>query len=91
VWLAKTAKTRIGDEMSRTCRDCDALKKGTGNYDEPHEYLVMTGRSIASGAAFYRCLLCNTFLTFAPEDGAPRWDAGFRPHNGGAGDHRALN
>jgi hypothetical protein len=42
---------------------------------------VPTGRSKAGGAVFYKCLLCNTFLTFATDQGAPRWNAGFRPHD----------
>lgn len=66
--------------MSRSCPDCEALNKGSGSLEDPHEYLVPTGRSKAGGAVFYRCLLCNTFLTFLPEEGAPRWNPGFRPH-----------
>lgn len=69
--------------MSRTCPDCAALQSGR-RIDEPHEYLVASGRSKGGGAVFYRCLLCNTFLTFAPE-GDPaedmrRWNPGFRPY-----------
>lgn len=65
--------------MSRTCPDCTALQNGTRSLEEPHEYLVQTSRSKSSGARFYRCLLCNTFLTFAPEGDLPRWNPGFRP------------
>ena len=69
--------------MSRTCPDCAGLKNRSRSLDDtarPHEYLVPTGRSKAGGAVFYKCLLCNTFLTLATEEGAPRWNSGFRPH-----------
>ena len=69
--------------MSRTCPDCTRLKDQASVEGEPHEYLVPTGRSKSSDAVFYRCLLCNTFLTFAPEGDLPRWNPGFRPHLGG--------
>ena len=67
--------------MSRTCPDCEGRQDETRSFDEPHEYLVPTGRSKADGAVFYRCLLCNTFLTLAREGDTPRWNPGFRPHN----------
>jgi hypothetical protein len=76
--------------MSRTCPDCTALQSATRSLDEPHEYLVQTGRSKSSGARFYRCLLCNTFLTFAPED-LPRWNPGFRPQGAPAPEGRLPN
>ena len=65
--------------MSRSCPDCEGLKDESRALEDPHEYLVPTGRSKAGGAVFYRCLLCNTFLTCAPDEGAPRWNPGFRP------------
>ena len=65
--------------MSRICPDCTALQNGTRSFDEPHEYLVQSGRAKFSGAKFYRCLLCNTFPTFAPDSDVPRWNPGFRP------------
>ena len=65
--------------MSRTCPDCEGLKNGSRTLEDPHEYLVQTGRSKNSGAVFYQCLLCNTFLTFAPEGDGPRWNPGFLP------------
>jgi hypothetical protein len=74
--------------MSRTCPDCTALQNGTRSLDEPHEYLVQTSRSKSSGARFYRCLLCNTFLTFAPEGDLPRWNPGFRPQGAPAPESR---
>lgn len=80
--------------MSRTCPDCTALQNGTRSLDEPHEYpheyLVQSGRAKSSGAKFYRCLLCNTFLTFAPEGDLPRWNPGFLPQGAPApASHRA--
>lgn len=66
--------------MSRTCRDCEALESGCSSLEDPHEYLVMTGRSATNGAAFYRCLLCNTFLTLLRE-GSRRWNPGFLPQD----------
>jgi len=77
--------------VSRTCPDCAGLKNGSRSLDDPHEYLVPTGRSKAGGAVFYKCLLCNTFLTFATEDGAPRWNTGFRPHDTAAPGQSAAN
>lgn len=77
--------------MSRTCPDCDGLKSGTRSLEDPHEYLVPTGRSKTGGAVFYRCLLCNTFLTFVPEDSAPRWNSGFRPHTAPGADRAEAN
>jgi hypothetical protein len=77
--------------VSRICTDCEGLKNGSRSLEDPHEYLVPAGRSKAGGAVFYKCLLCNTFLTFAPEDGASRWNAGFRPHNAPAASRPAAN
>jgi hypothetical protein len=67
--------------VSRSCPDCEGLKEGSHSLEDPHEYLVPTGRSKAGGAVFYRCLLCNTFLTYAPDESASRWNPGFRPHS----------
>jgi hypothetical protein len=67
--------------MSRSCPDCEGLKDGSPSLEDPHEYLVPTGRSKAGGAVFYRCLLCNTFLTYVPDESASRWNPGFRPHS----------
>jgi hypothetical protein len=66
--------------MSRTCPGCTDLQEGYGSVEDPHEYLVPAGRSKARGAVFYRCLLCNTFLTHRPDSAAQRWNSGFRPH-----------
>jgi hypothetical protein len=77
--------------MSRMCPDCDDLKTGPGSLEDPHEYLVPVGRSKRNGATFYRCLLCNTFLTFIPLDGQTRWNPGFKPHGGASADQRLLN
>jgi len=83
--------------MRRTCPDCEGLKDGSRSTDEfgeprePHEYLVSTGRSKGGGAVFYKCLLCNTFLTFVSEEGAPRWNPGFRPHDAPAPGRPAAN
>ncbi len=65
--------------MSRTCPDCEGLQNGTLSFEDPHEYLVPSGRSKAGGAVFYRCLLCKTFLTHCPDGDVPRWNPGFRP------------
>jgi rubredoxin len=67
--------------MSRTCPDCEGLKNGSRSLEDPHEYLVPAGRSKTGGAVFYKCLLCNTFLTYVPEEGTPRWNAGFQPQD----------
>ena len=77
--------------MSRTCPDCEGLKDGTLSFEDPHEYLVQSGRSKHSGAVFYRCLLCNTFLTFSPQGETPRWNPGFRPHEAPASAGRMLS
>lgn len=79
----------IGENVSRSCPDCEGLKDGSRSdgprsdgsrsLQDPHEYLVPTGRSKAGGAMFYRCLLCNTFLTYLPHEQASRWNPGFRP------------
>lgn len=76
-------------KMSRMCPDCVALKTGSASLEDPHEYLVPTGRSKSGGAVFYRCLLCNTFLTYAPDEGASAWNAGFVPTS--APESRAAN
>lgn len=77
--------------MSRTCPGCTALQSDTQSLEDPHEYLVQTGRSKSSGARFYRCLLCNTFLTFAPEGDLPRWNPGFRPQSAPTPESRMPN
>ncbi len=77
--------------MSRTCPDCEALKNGSRSLEDPHEYLVQSGRSKTNGAVFYRCLLCNTFLTLSPEGEMPRWNPGFRPNTGPAPVQRIAN
>jgi hypothetical protein len=77
--------------MSRICPDCKGLKDGSGSLEDPHEYLVPAGRSKSGGSVFYKCLLCNTFLTFVPEDGATRWNAGFQPHRARAAALPAAN
>ncbi len=79
--------------MSRTCPDCEGLQDATRSpqtLGDPHEYLVPQGRSKADGEVFYRCLLCNTFLTFAPAVDAPSWNPGFRPHGAPAAVVRAA-
>ena len=77
--------------MSRTCPDCEGLRNGSASLEDPHEYLVPTGRSKSGSAVFYRCLLCNTFLTHAPLEGVPRWNPGFIPHGAPAAGRPASN
>ena len=60
-------------ESPAPCVDCEGLRSGTRSLPQPHQYLVLTGQSEASGAATYRCLICRNELTREKEGNGNRW------------------
>ena len=59
---------------AKPCLDCYGLTTGTRSFQEPHQYLVLSGRSQSSpNTESYRCLVCASNLTFERNGKTGRW------------------
>ena len=56
--------------QARPCSDCEGLKNGTRSSRDPHQYLVLTGRSLIET---YRCLVCGSILNLERRGNAILW------------------
>jgi hypothetical protein len=58
----------------KPCPDCEGLKRGTRSSQDPHQYLVLSGRSNSNPPVeTYRCLVCASDLTFVRNGKMGRW------------------
>ncbi len=58
----------------RPCSDCIGLRNGTRSSRDPHQYLVLTGRSAdAPLTESYRCLVCASELRVEQKGNANFW------------------
>jgi hypothetical protein len=58
----------------KPCSDCEGLRSGTRSSRDPHQYLVLSGRSTSNPSVeSYRCLVCSSILTLERRGNADFW------------------
>ena len=58
----------------KPCPDCESLKSGTRSSRDPHQYLVLTGKSADSPSnESYRCLVCTSDLSLERRGSGNFW------------------
>lgn len=55
------------------CRDCESLRLEPRSFQGPHEYLVISSHSEATGESTYTCLVCRNKITQEWDGEISRW------------------
>lgn len=72
--MLQTVPTNQPGIRQSSCAECLGLLNGTRPSADPHEYLVLTGRSEAiAKISSYKCLLCGRKLVRHLSEDEPRW------------------